>query len=82
MVIKGVVFDIGQTIANQPNKEGLQARNKVYYRYVYEELVKGEVAASFPSLAGYEKEHFVEDLNRSVVERKKLKDERTDMCKG
>lgn len=81
MVIKAVVFDIGQTLANQPNKEGLQARNKVYYRYVHDTLNARNFAAHFPTFAGYEKERFVEDLNTSVVARKRLKDERTDMRK-
>lgn len=79
MVIKGVVFDIGQTIANQPNKAGLQARNKEYYRYIYDSLLQRGFPNHFPVLVTYEKEAFVEDLNRSVVARKQLKDERTDM---
>jgi hypothetical protein len=79
MVIKGVVFDIGQTIANQPNKAGLQARNKEYYRYIYDSLPQRDFPNHFPVLVTYEKEAFVEDLNRSVVARKQLKDERTDM---
>lgn len=79
MVIKGVIFDIGQTIANQPNKAGLQTRNKEYYRYIYNSILQRDFPQHFPILATYEKEAFVEDLNSSVVARKKLKDERTDM---
>ena len=79
MVIKGVVFDIGQTIANQPNKEGLQARNRVYYRYIYDSLLQCDFSQYIPAFSTYSKEAFVEDLNSSVVAHKKLKDERTDI---
>lgn len=63
MKIKGVIFDVGQTLSNQLDKERLVERNKKYYAYVYEEMVKRGFSTTFPALSSHTNEEFVEDLN-------------------
>ena len=63
MKIKGVVFDVGQTLSNQLDKERLVERNKKYYAYVFEELLKRNFSQYFPHLDSYNSIQFVEDLN-------------------
>jgi HAD superfamily hydrolase (TIGR01549 family) len=74
-MIKGVVFDVGQTLSNQPDKTGLQDRNKIYYEYIYEQLHARNFKQTFPHLDSYLKSQFVEDLNTEVVSHKLKKDE-------
>lgn len=74
-MIKGVVFDVGQTLSNQPDKSGLEDRNKIYYAYIHDQLHARNFKETFPHLDSYLKSQFVEDLNNSVVSHKMKKDE-------
>lgn len=63
MVIKGVVFDVGQTLSNQFDKDKLFDRCKHYYGYVFDQLILRNFQERFGWLADYPREEFVEDLH-------------------
>ena len=73
MPIKGVVFDVGQTLSNQLDKENLFERMKKYYEGVFEMLFEREFGSVFPSVFSYSKQEFASALdkfNRSVRNQK------------
>lgn len=63
MRIKGVIFDVGQTLSNQLDKERLEERNKKYYAYVYQQMIDKGLEKVFENLTKNSQEKFVEDLN-------------------
>ena len=63
MKIRGIIFDVGQTLSNQLDKQRLVERNKKYYGYVFDEIIKRGFAQNFENLETYTQDSFVEDLN-------------------
>mmetsp|Transcript_22517 Transcript_22517/g.22244 ORF Transcript_22517/g.22244 Transcript_22517/m.22244 type:complete len:236 (+) Transcript_22517:1-708(+) len=77
--IKGVVFDVGQTLSNQLDKEMLFERCKVYYGYVYDQLVARNLQERFPCLSSYTREEYVNDLNNLNIGVRKQKNISTEV---
>lgn len=63
MKIQGVIFDVGQTLSNQLDKERLEERNKKYYAYVYQQIISKDLTRLFEHLETQGQENFVKDLN-------------------
>ena len=81
MKIKGIVFDVGQTLSNQLDKERLVERNKKYYYYVFEELKSRNFASLFPNLSQYSASQFVEELNTLNLSTRAEKNLSTEVLK-
>jgi HAD superfamily hydrolase (TIGR01509 family) len=81
MKIKGVIFDVGQTLSNQLDKERLVERNKKYYGYVYDEILARGLDRHFPSLSCTSRETFIEDLNTLNLRTRSEKNESTEVLK-
>lgn len=81
MSIKGVIFDVGQTLSNQLDKERLEERNKKYYAYVYEQIISKGLGNVFENLRNNSQEKFVEDLNTLNMFTRAEKNRSTEVLK-
>lgn len=79
MGIKGVIFDVGQTLSNQLDKGRLEERNKIYYTYVFQELLARGFSKYFPNLSQYTTEQFVNELNTLNMWTRKQKNISTEV---
>ena len=79
MKIRGIIFDVGQTLSNQLDKERLVERNKKYYGYVFDELIRRGFNQNFENLLSYPRDTFVEDLNKLNLETRAQKNISTEV---
>ena len=79
MKIKGIIFDVGQTLSNQLDKSHIIDRNKKYYAYVFQELQSRGFSQYFPNLPQYTLDRFVDDLNTLNLCSRSTKDTSTSI---